>query len=116
MNISFTHVSLIFTTAANMYGMCQFEVAPAERKKKSVKPECLHQAGLVIAEKAKTSESETQQLDGPLQMQRSSLWCCGLMFYCTNGAESCSHYWMFFRDWAQPCCASRIKSVKSLQR
>lgn len=34
MNISFTHVSLIFTTAANMYGMCQFEVAPAERKKK----------------------------------------------------------------------------------
>lgn len=59
-----------------MYGMCQFEVAPAEqkkKKKKSVKPECLHQAGLVIVEKAKTFKSETKQLDGPLQMQRSSL-------------------------------------------
>lgn len=61
-------------------------------EKNSVKPECLHQTGLVIAEKAKTSKSETQQLDGPLQMQRSSLWCSGLMFYCTNGAE-CEYLW-----------------------
>lgn len=31
MNISF---SLIFTTAVNMYGMCQFEVARWAKKKK----------------------------------------------------------------------------------
>lgn len=47
--------------------------AKKKKKKKSVKPECLHQAGLVIVEKAKTFKSETKQLDGPLQMQRSSL-------------------------------------------